>query len=90
VDSLRFCGVACARLAQVFVTRLDDDAALKKAADFMGEVFIFAARSRSRCATRTHAPDTNDPAKSGLSHSVHALCRFACACRLPAWPWCTR
>ena len=34
--------------AQVFVTRLDDDAALKKAADFMGEVFIFAARALRR------------------------------------------
>jgi hypothetical protein len=31
-------------MPQVFVTRLDDDAALKKAADFMGEVFIFAVR----------------------------------------------
>ena len=39
----------CAR-AQVFITRLDDDAALKKAADFMGEVFIFAARALRRAA----------------------------------------
>jgi hypothetical protein len=53
----------------VFVTRLDDDAALKKAADFMGEVFIFAARARSRCATRAHVPD-NDR----LSHSVACRC----------------
>ena len=35
----------CATPPQVFVTRLDDDAALKKAADFMGEVFIFAVRA---------------------------------------------
>ncbi len=36
----------------MFVTRLDDDAALKKAADFMGEVFIFAARRSAQRAAR--------------------------------------
>jgi len=39
----------------VFVTKLDDEAALKKAADFMGEVFIFSVR---RSAPRDARADT--------------------------------
>jgi hypothetical protein len=47
---------------QVFITKLDEDTALKKAADLLGEVFIFAVRplpcSARRARGRPPAPSS--------------------------------
>jgi predicted nuclease with TOPRIM domain len=50
----------------VFVTKLDDDLALKKAADFMGEVFIFAVAGAA-VAYEVNVSKAKDDAKAAAT-----------------------